>query len=126
MERKVLVTQSVSTIRRWTEERQGWPCRRLDGRLDVGFAGEACRGIEIGWNEFEPTFCALGAVFVLDDAPESRTCFVGPPDEARRFLADLQGWAPLPARSPAGAAVVLPPGEELAGVSPRPRAGEAR
>jgi len=123
------VTQGVSVLRRWTEERQGWPCRRLDGRLAVGFAGQECLGIEIGWDEFEATFCAQGAAFVLDDAPDSRSCCVGPPEEARRFLADVQGRGSFAApSSPASGAdsAILTPGEALAGTSPRPSAGEAR
>lgn len=119
------VADGVSSIRRWTEERQGWPCRRVDGRLAVGFAGDACRGIEIGWDEFEVTYCAERAAFVLDDAPDSRTCFVGSPEEARRFLADLTGWA-QPASSGRSEASVLPPAGEIAGRIPRPSAGEAR
>lgn len=120
------VTQGVSAVRRWTEERQGWPCRRLDGSLAVGFAGEQCLGIDIGWDEFEATFCSQRSVFVCDAEPTSRVCFVGPPDEARRFLADMQGWAPRPAAPavPAQASAILPPGE-LAGRIPR-TAGEAR
>jgi len=117
----------VSTIRAWTESRQGWPCRRLDGRLALGFAGEECLGIEIGWNEFEATFCVQRAAFVCDDAPGSRSCFVGGPDEARRFLADMQGWAPRTATTgSAAASAILAPGGELAGMSPRSTAGEAR
>jgi len=122
------VTQGVSGIRRWTEERQGWPCRRLDGRLAVGFAGEECLGIEIGWAEFEATFCAQRAAFVLDDAPDARSCFVGPADEGRRYLADMQGWSPRATPAPADGAdsAILAPGEELVGRSPRPPVGEAR
>jgi len=122
------VTQGVSVLRRWTEERQGWPCRRLDGRLAVGFAGEECLGIAIGWGEFEATFCAQGAAFVLDDAPDSRSFCVGPPEEARRYLADMQGRAPPAAPAPAAGAdsAILTPGEELAARSLRPSAGEAR
>jgi len=122
------VTQGVSAIRRWTEGRQGWPCRRLDGRLAVGFAGQECLGIEIGWAEFEATFCAQGAAFALDDAADSRSCFVGPPEEARRYLADMQGWAQRDGPPPAGSAesAILRPDEVLAGRSPRPSAGEAR
>lgn len=115
----------VSRIRAWTEERQGWPCRRLDGRLALGFSGEECLGIEIGWDEFEATFCVQRAAFVCDDAADSRACFVGAPEEARRFMADLQGWAPRAAGRAAGPAI-LSPGGELAGLRPRPTAGEAR
>lgn len=122
------VTQGVASIRRWTEERSGWPCRRLDGRLAVGFAGDICRGVEIGWAEFLATFCAQQAAFVLDDDPASRSCFVGSPEEARRYVADMSGWAPPPGNAPAPPvdSAILEPGEELAGRSPRPSAGEIR
>lgn len=119
------VAEGVSSIRRWTEERQGWPCRRLDGQLAVGFVGDTCRGIEIGWDEFQATFCAQRAAFVLDDAPDSRTCFVGPPDEARHFLDDHTGWAQAAPAALAGSAILLPV-DELAGRGPRHSAGEAR
>jgi len=117
------VADGVSSVRRWTEVRQGWPCRRLDGRLAVGFAGEVCRGVEIGWDEFEANYCAQRATFVLDDVPDSRTCFVGPPEEARRFLADLTGWAEA-ALGPES--TILLPTEELAGRIPHQPVGEAR
>ncbi len=122
------ITQGVAAIRRWTEERSGWPCRRLDGRLAVGFSGDICRGVEIGWAEFLATFCAQRASFVLDDAPGSRSCFVGSPEEARRFLADMSGWAPREAIAPAAHVdpAILDPGEELAARPPRSSAGEVR
>lgn len=119
------VAEGVSSIRRWTEVRQGWPCRCLDGRLAVGFAGEVCRGIEIGWGEFEVTYCLQRAAFVLDDAPDSRTCFVGPPEEARRFLADLTGWAAAAPTVRPESTMLLPAGG-VEGRIPRPPAGEAR
>jgi hypothetical protein len=116
----------ISGIRRWVQERGGWPCRRLDGGLAVGFAGDVCRGVEIGWDEFEATFCSQRGAFVRDDEPDSRHCFVGTADEARRYLSDMYGWS---ARPPPPAAqvesAILTPGEEQAGLDPRP-AGEAR
>lgn len=120
------ITQKVASIRRWTEERGGWPCRRLDGRLAVGFSGDICRGVEIGWAEFLATFCAQRAAFVLDDDPDSRSCLVGSPEEARRHVAD---WAPPPAVDAPAAQVnsaILDPGEGLAGRIPRSSAGEIR
>ncbi|MBI5067754.1 MAG: hypothetical protein HZB56_05895 [Deltaproteobacteria bacterium] len=122
------VTQGVAGIRRWTEVRGGWPCRRLDGRLAVGFAGDICRGVEIGWAEFLATFCAQRAAFVLDDEPGSRSCFVGTPDEARRYVADMSGWVPQEASAPVAPvdSAILGPGEALAGRTARPSAGWIR
>lgn len=122
------ITQGVGSVRRWTEERGGWPCRRLDGHLAVGFAGDICRGVEIGWAEFLATFCAQRAAFVLDDDQGSRSCFVGSPEEARRYLADRSGWAPRGASLPAASvdSALLRSRVDPAGGSPRPSADEAR
>ncbi|HET8538797.1 MAG TPA: hypothetical protein VFL83_02875 [Anaeromyxobacter sp.] len=81
------VTDDVLEVRRWAEARGGRPCRdAATGRLRLAFAGDAC-SIEVGWEEFEPAFCASRCVFVYDDAPGARRHFVGATDEARAFLA---------------------------------------
>ncbi len=91
-------TDDVVEVRRWAEARGGWPCRDpATGRLAVGFPGDVWEGEEIGWEEFEPTFCLGRWVFVYDDGRDSRRCFVGSEREARAFVS----WA--------GAAGAAPP-----------------
>ncbi len=82
------VTDDVLELRRWAEARGGRPCRdAADGRLRVAFPpGDAC-AVDVGWDEFEPAFCAARCVFVYDDAPGARRHFVGPMDEAHAFIA---------------------------------------
>jgi len=85
------VTQDVVQVRSWVEARDGWPCRRLDGRVALNFPGEICRGLEVGWGEFEPNFCAGRLVFVHDDVAGSRAWFIGSPGEAREFVSRVTG-----------------------------------
>jgi hypothetical protein len=92
----VQVTQDVVRVRSWVQSRSGWPCRRLDGGIAVAFPGDRCRGIEIGWGEFEPNFCARRYVLVHDDALGSTRCFLGTAEAARSFLAEAASAAPLP------------------------------
>ncbi len=82
------VTQGIAAVRRWVDSRGGWPCRRLDGGLAVGFHGDICRGVQIGWDEFEVNFCAGRLALAYDDTPAGVRCFIGRPPEARRFAAD--------------------------------------
>jgi hypothetical protein len=92
------VTQDVVEVRSWVESREGWPCRRLDGKLALNFPGEACRGVEVGWEEFEPNFLRGGCVLVYEDALGSRRCFLGSDAEARAFVAGERA-APRPPAS---------------------------
>jgi hypothetical protein len=80
------VTQDVVEIRGWVQSRGGWPVRRLDGRIAIGFRGEVRRGVDIEWGEFEPNFCVGRWVFVYDDAPGSARWFLGSAEEARRYV----------------------------------------
>jgi len=52
----------------------------------VAFPGDAC-SVDVGWDEFEPAFCAARSVFVYDDAPGARRHFIGGLDEAQAYLA---------------------------------------
>ena len=80
------VTSDVLELRRWAEARDGCPCRdEASGRLRVAFAGDPCT-VEVGWDEFEPAFCASRSVLVYDDAPDARRHFIGGIDEAKAFL----------------------------------------
>ncbi len=80
------VTQDVVEVRRWAESRGGRPCRDgRSGRLGLAFAGEPCP-FPVGWDEFEPAFCASRCVFVYDEAPGAHRCFVGSSDEAHAFV----------------------------------------
>lgn len=89
------VTQDVVELRRWAESHGARPCRDGGtGRVGLSFAGEVCP-FPVGWDEFEPTFCAARSVFVYDDAPGSRRHFLGAEDEAHAFVsADLRGARP--------------------------------
>jgi hypothetical protein len=82
-------TKAVSEVRSWAQQRDAWPVRRLDGRLALGFSGDICRGVRIGWGEFEVNFCAGNCVLVLDETPGSTRSFVGPQPEAEHFVARL-------------------------------------
>jgi len=85
----VRTTQDVVEMRRWSEARGGRPCRdQASGHLHIALPGETCeRGeVEVGWDEFEATFCFLGCVFLYDDAPGARRLFVGAPEAARAWL----------------------------------------
>ncbi len=87
------VTSDVLELRRWVEARGGRPCRDArSGRLVIAFPGDACT-IEVGWDEFEPAFCASHCVFVCDDAPGGRCHFVGGMDEAEAFVAGARSGA---------------------------------
>ncbi len=80
------VTDDVLELRRWAEARGGSPCRdAATGRLRIAFADDPC-SVEVGWNEFEPAFCAGRCVFVYDDAPDGHRHFVGGMEEAQAFL----------------------------------------
>jgi hypothetical protein len=89
------VTQDVVELRRWAESRDAKPCRDgATGRIAFSFAGEVCP-FPVGWDEFEPTFCAGRSVFVYDDAPGSRRHFLGGVDEAHAFVtADMRAVYP--------------------------------
>ncbi len=80
------VTDDVLELRRWAEARGGRPCRdAATGRLRIAFVDDPC-SVGVGWDEFEPAFCAGRCVFVYDDAPDARRHFVGPMEEAQAFL----------------------------------------
>ncbi len=84
------VTDDVVELRRWAEARGGRPCRdEASGRLRIAFGGDRC-AVDVGWDEFEPAFCAGRSVFVYDDAPSSPRFFVGGAEEARRFVSGAQ------------------------------------
>lgn len=89
------VTQDVVQVRRWAEERRGRPARRLDGRIALNLPGDICRGVEIGWDEFEPVFCAGRLAFAHGEAG-SDLWFIGTPREAREFLERMVGGGPPP------------------------------
>ena len=79
-------TQDLLELRRWAEARSARPHREeVTGRLALAVPGSRC-GREVGWDEFEPTFRALGQVCVYDGAPGACRSFIGSPEEARRFL----------------------------------------
>ncbi|HSD21755.1 MAG TPA: hypothetical protein VLC54_17025 [Anaeromyxobacter sp.] len=85
-------TQDVVQIRRWSEAKGGRPCRdEANGRLDIALPGVPCTAREVGWDEFEATFCVLGCVFVYDDAPGADRLFVGTPEAARAWMARSPG-----------------------------------
>ena len=89
------VTNDIVELRHWAEERGGRPCRKEGtGRLSLVFAGELCDDVGVGWDEFEPTFCACHCVFVYDDAPDSTRHFIGCEDEARAYVAAAAGAQP--------------------------------
>lgn len=88
------VTQDVLEIRRWAETHGARPCREeASGRLLLVLGGEPCAVLGVGWDEFEPAFLASQSVCVYDDSPGVRRVFVGPPDEARRFVHGSPGAA---------------------------------
>ncbi len=94
------VTDDVLELRRWAETLGGRPCRdAATGRLRVAFPpGDRC-AVDVGWDEFEPAFCAGRCVFVYDDAPGARRCFVGALEEAHAFVArEASGAAYAPPR----------------------------
>jgi hypothetical protein len=87
------VTQDIVELRRWAESRGGRPCRDgASGRIALTFGDDAC-AFPVGWDEFEPTFCACRSVFVYDEAPGSRRHFLGPAEEAHAFVAQATGGA---------------------------------
>ncbi len=80
------VTQDVMELRHWAEARGAQPCRDAEsGRIAFAFGGEPC-AVPVGWDEFEPAFCATRCVFVYDDAPGSRRHFLGSEPEAQAFV----------------------------------------
>lgn len=90
------VTDDVLELRRWAEARGGSPCRdAASGRLRIAFADDPC-SVEVGWEEFEPAFCAARSVLVYDDAPGARRHFVGGMDEAQAFLSGGDAAATAP------------------------------
>ncbi len=87
------VTRDVVEIRRWAELRGGRPCREdATGRLAIAFRDDECL-VPVGWDEFEPAFCAAGYVFVYDDTPGQLRIFIGPAEEALRFAGEASGMA---------------------------------
>jgi len=95
------ISQEVHIVREWIGGRGGWPCRRLDGGLAVGFQGDICRGLGIGWDEFEVNFRIGGYALAFDEGVGSTRCFLGRLAEAVRFAEEGPGWtapaSPLPA-----------------------------
>ncbi len=93
-------TQDIVELRHWAEARGARPCRDpADGRLGLAVPGMPCTAQEVGWDEFEPTFAVTHAVFVYDDAPGARRCFVGSMDDAHAFVTrecGAAGYAPQP------------------------------
>ncbi len=86
------VTQDIVEIRRWAEAHGARPCRdEATGRIELAYPGEPC-AFEVGWEEFEPAFCASRCVFVYDEAPGSHRHFVGGEEEAHAYVA--QNCAP--------------------------------
>ncbi len=90
------VTRDIVDVRRWAELRGGRPCRNAAGEITLAFEGEPCDFV-IGWDEFEPTFCAGHCVFVYDEAPGSHRFFVGAQEDADRFIGATGGGARAPA-----------------------------
>jgi hypothetical protein len=77
-----------------------WGRDAATGRLRVTFPPDDPCAVDVGWDEFEPAFCAARCVFVYDDAPGARRHFVGATDEAHAYLA--RACAPAaPAQPPA-------------------------
>lgn len=94
------ITRAVSEVRSFAESRCGWPCRRLDGRLALGFPGDICRGLEIGWDEFEVNFCLGRYALVWDDFPGSTRAFVRSGQERTDRGLRERGAHALPDASP--------------------------
>lgn len=87
------VTEDVVEMRRWAEAHGARPCRdAASGRIRFAMADDPC-AIPVGWDEFEPVFCAGRCVFVYDDAPGTPRFFVGGAEEARRFVASERAGA---------------------------------
>lgn len=80
-------TQDVVELRHWAELRAARPCREpRTGSLLLALPGVPCDGQEVGWDEFESTFMWTRAVFVYDDSPGARRCFVGGEADAHAFV----------------------------------------
>lgn len=103
------VTQEVGAVRHWVDGRGGWPCRRLDGGLAVGFGGDICRGVRIGWDEFEVNFCAGHLALAYDEAAGSIRCFIGKLPDARSFAAEAVAPAVPPGTGAVGPPQAAPP-----------------
>jgi hypothetical protein len=89
-------TQDIVELRRWAEFREARPCRDTrTGQLQLSLPGGPGEGFEVGWDEFEPAFVHARQVFVYDDAPGSRRCFIGAAAEAEVFVCGPRG-APAP------------------------------
>jgi hypothetical protein len=80
-------TDDILELRHWVEERCGQPCRFADGKLGLCFGEELAGATLVGWDEFEPTFCAGLCVFVYDDSPGCNHHFIGSREEARGYVA---------------------------------------
>jgi hypothetical protein len=93
-------TQDIVELRRWAEARGARPCRDPgSGRLGLAVPGVPCTAQEVGWDEFEPAFAWLHAVFVCDDAPGARRWFIGSIEDAHAFVArETTGGAYAPPR----------------------------
>jgi hypothetical protein len=88
------VTQDIVELRHWAEARGGRPCREeRSGRLGFSFPDRSCNMVEVGWDEFEPTFAVSRQVLVYDDAPGATTWFIGGEEEAKSFLCGSPGFA---------------------------------
>jgi len=99
------ISQEVQVVRDWIGGRGGWPCRRLDGGLAVGFHGDICRGLGIGWDEFEVNFRVGRYALAFDEAAGSTRCYLGGLAEAVRFAEEGPGWTAPASLLRAGVAV---------------------
>jgi hypothetical protein len=87
------MTEDVLEVRRWAERHGASPCRdERTGVLELALPDEACV-VDVGWDEWEPAFCASRCVFVYDDAAGAalRRHFVGSEEEARRWVDAVLG-----------------------------------
>jgi hypothetical protein len=81
------VTDDILELRHWAEERCGYPCRELGGRVILCFVADPSPALAIGWDEFEPIFSLGRLVAVYDDGPGCNEVFVGTSREAREYVA---------------------------------------
>jgi len=93
----IRIVRGVVEVRSWVQQRDGRPCRRPDGALDLNLPGEPCRGIDVTWGEFEPNFCVARLALAYDDAPGSPRWLLGGSGEVERFLAAVPAREKPPA-----------------------------
>jgi hypothetical protein len=90
------VTSDILEVRQWVEDRGGHPCREpKTGRLSIDLPGRPCGDVLVGWEEFEPAFLVNHLTFVFDTDPKGTRWFIGPPEQARAYLAGEQGVSKL-------------------------------